>query len=140
MLLGPSSAHTWSVFGDAMLAAPIALDCAIASVTAASGIEPSGLARCRYIHSSAPTGSAVAAGRSVAVSLRGSLTAAAPAPSRIMSAVAARIGACVLRIATRASRSGGVPASGPDVHRAAGSRYLRNPDFRLRGGCLHACA
>ena len=70
MLLGPSSAHTWSVAGEPLLACPMAFDCDIASLTAASGIDPSAFARWRYIHSSAPSGSGVAAGTTCRDGLR----------------------------------------------------------------------
>src|SRR3954454_24072435 len=85
MLLGPSSDHTCSVAGEPWLAWPAALDCAIASLTAAAGIVPSALARWRYIQSSAPTGSAVAAGTAGATGAVASLlvTAASPAANTI---------------------------------------------------------
>src|SRR5688572_4292301 len=81
ILLGPSSAHTWSVPGEPELAFPIAFDCAIASLIAASGMEPSAFARWRYIHSSAPAGSdagmaATAVGTCVVLALALLMTAA----------------------------------------------------------------
>ena len=96
MLLGPSSVHTWSVAGEPLLAWPAALDCAIASLTAASGMEPSAFARCMYIHSSAPSGSAMATGRAVATGAVRSLLPANPvvaANTIARAAAAARIAA-----------------------------------------------
>ena len=91
MLLGPSSVHTWSVLGEPLLALPITLDCAIASLTAASGIEPSAFARWRYIHSSAPSGSGTAADGPAAACSVPSLpvTTAAPTATRTTRAPAA---------------------------------------------------
>src|SRR5262245_12762431 len=93
MLLGPNSAQTWSVLGDPLLAVPAALDCAIASLTRASGMVPSALARWRYIQSSAPTGSGVAFGAAVeACSVPPLLvTAAVTAARRIARTTAAAI-------------------------------------------------
>src|SRR5687768_16739740 len=98
MLLGPSSAHTWSVPGEPLAITLSTSDWAIASVTTSAGMEPSALARWRYIHSSAPSGSAVTFDRPVGPSLSDAVTEAAPAPRRIVIAVAARIGTWVLRI------------------------------------------
>src|SRR3954453_12877710 len=91
MLLGPSSDHTCSVAGHPPLALPAALDCAIASLTAAVGIVPSALALWRYIQSSAPTGSAVASDTAAATGAVPSLfvTAAIPAANRIARTAAA---------------------------------------------------
>jgi hypothetical protein len=79
------------VLGEPWLALPAALDWAIASLTAASGMEPSALARWRYIHSSAPTGSGVTAGKMVGTFAVPSLlvTAAIPMAKRIITAAAA---------------------------------------------------
>src|SRR5215204_5439902 len=135
MLLGPSAPQTWSVLGDPMAATPIALDCAIASLTAASGMEPSALARCRYIHSSAPTGSSVAADWFSVRSHSDPVTETALAPKMTVRAAAATIGTCVLlRIA--------VPPAASNVHRAADSKYLRKcrssvlRQLRAYGVCL----
>src|SRR3712207_4506872 len=107
MLLGPSGAHTWLVLFDALLAAPICFDCATACETAASGMEPSALARWRYIHSSAPTGLGVGANQAVAVAVAPSpsdpVTTPAHAPTRAVSAVATTIGTAVTRLTARAS-------------------------------------
>ena len=92
MLLGPSSAHTWSVAGEPWLAFPMAFDCDIASLTAASGIVPSAFARWRYIHSSAPSGSGVAAGTTAG-------TGSDPSP---LVTIAAAMTNSVIRAATTA--------------------------------------
>jgi hypothetical protein len=84
------------VAGEPLLACPAAFDCAMASLIAASGMEPSGFARCMYIHSSAPSGSGMATASAVApcvVPLLSVPNAAVPASTIVTAATAAAIAA-----------------------------------------------